>query len=144
MNTQKNKIQYANYTSSEIGEMLLESIAEAQAFATASGYRQNGDFPSRAAFELPLQDVSFSMNKRLIKQHFHLKRKLSMRSANRFLHFIAVKLLAYGPELKVPRIEYSEKESAIKASRAAWVKARNEAEALRLAYVQEKGDFYKH
>lgn len=52
-----------------------------------------------------------------------------------------MRLLAYGPEAQVARVDVSEQEAAIRAARQAWLKARNEAEAKRLAYVAEKGDF---
>ncbi|MBL0015875.1 MAG: hypothetical protein IPP17_05390 [Bacteroidetes bacterium] len=54
-----------------------------------------------------------------------------------------MRLLAYGPEAQVARVEVSEQEAAIREARQAWLKARNEAEAKRLAYVAEKGDFYR-
>lgn len=41
------------------------------------------------------------------------------------------------------KIELSAKEKAIQLYRKEYVKARTEAETLRLKYVTEKGDFYK-
>lgn len=143
MNTQKTHINYSDFSSDAIADLLLQSIASVREFAAEKGYPESGDFPDHRALTAALSDTSQSMDKRLIKGHFRLKRKLSMRSANRFLHQICAKLLEYGTEKKIPRIDYSEKETAIKASRAAWVKARDEAEALRLAYVEEKGDYYR-
>lgn len=143
MNTRKTSISYHDFSHSAIADMLMDSIAVVRADAIASGHQLRGDFPSREAFTAPLSDSSHSVNKRLLKWHFRLKRKLSLRSSNQFLHFICVRWLKYGHDQKLPQVDYSEKETAIKAARAAWVKARDEAEALRLAYVEEKGDYYK-
>lgn len=143
MNIHQNTTPYRNYSQDKIIELLLESIDQLCVYATESGYRQSGDFPSYEALAASLPDCSHCMNKRLIKGHFFLKRRLSIRSANRFLHFICVKLLDYGSDQTVPRIDYSEQETAIKTARIAWVKARDEAEQLRLVYAREKGDFYK-
>ena len=41
------------------------------------------------------------------------------------------------------KIELSTKEKTLQQNRKEYVKARNEAETLRLKYVTEKGDFYK-
>lgn len=143
MNTQKTSISYRSLDSEAIAELLIESMASIQAFASESGYLTSGQFPDIGTLSAWLWDTSQAQDKRLVKWHFRLERKLSMRTANRFLHVLCKKLLEYDSEQQVPRIDYSEKETAIKASRAAWVKARNEAEAFRLAYVEEKGDFYK-
>ena len=143
MNIQKSAIRYSDFSSAEIAAMLMESLAAIRAYATGARYRQNGDFPRQEVLENGLSDASNSMKKRLLKLHFQLKRKLSMRAANLLLHRVTAKLLKDDPAQKHPRIEYSEKEAAIRSSRAAWVKARKDAEALRLAYVQEKGEFYK-
>jgi hypothetical protein len=143
MNTQNRSVNYRDYKPEAIADLLMESLVDSLAFAERVGYRINGDLPEREAILDHLLDTSQSQNKRLIKWHFRLKRKLSMRSANRFLHAVCVKLLAYDADVDVARIDYSEREAAIKAARKAWVKARDEAETLRLAYVEEKGDFYR-
>ncbi len=143
MNTHKKTISYHDFSQGAIAELLMESMDHLCMYATEFGYQQSGDFPSRETLAASLGDSSHCMNKRLIKGHFFLQRKLSLRSANRFLHFICVKLLNYDSEQEIPRIDYSEKEAAIKIARTAWVKARDEAEELRLAYAKEKADFYK-
>jgi hypothetical protein len=81
--------------------------------------------------------------KRLLKRAERLQKKTNLRIANQFLDLLCVRLLAYGPDVQVARVDISEKEAAIESARRAWVKARSEAEALRLAYVAEKGDFYR-
>lgn len=143
MKTQNKTISYHDFSDIAIADLLMESMDQLRAYSTASGYQSGGDFPTREALLESIGNSSHCMNKRLIKGHFFLRRKLSMRSANRFLHFICVKLLEYGSDQVVPRIDYSEKEAAIKAARRAWVKARDTAEELRLAYTNEKSDFYK-
>lgn len=143
MNTQKSVLRYSDFSNEAIAAMLLESFSSITAYANAKNYRQTGQFPSPQALETAMGNASKSMKKQLVKFHFRLQNKLAMRSANLFMHSVAVKLLRHEPTEKVARLSYSEKEAAIKASRAAWVKAREDAEALRLAYIQEKGDFYK-
>lgn len=143
MKTQKTSLSYHAFSPSAIAERLMDSMDLISAFAAEAGYQHNGDFPGHDALLAALQDCSHNMKKRLVKWHFSLRRKLSVRSANRFLHFVCVKLLDYGSEDELPRIDFSVQELAIQSARAAWVQARDEAEALRLAYATEKGDFYK-
>lgn len=143
MNTQNKTITFRACSYSEIADMAMESISDLHAYVKARGYQLSGDLPKRETLIASLQDSSYSKRKHLIKAHFSLRRKCTMRSANRFFHLLCVKVLAYHSEEQVPRIDYSEKENGIRSARADWVKARDEAEALRLAYTTEKGDFYK-
>ena len=90
-----------------------------------------------------MQAATPTLRKRLLKRAEQVHKKTNLRIANQFLHLLCVRLLAYGPDAQVARVNLSERETAIQAARKAWVKARNEAEALRLAYLVEKGDFYR-
>ena len=124
-------------------EMLNESLEQIREFVRARGYQLIGELPGQQEMEDALHAISMTREKKLIKRHLRLKAKPGMRAANAFLHFLCRKCLEYGEERTVLRVDYSEKELAIKAARKAWVKARDAAEELRLAYVGEKGDFYK-
>lgn len=143
MNTSHTSFSYAQFPVAEIADLLLESMSTAHQDALAVGHRPSGDFPKREVLLVLLEDASPTMRKRLLKWHFRLQRKPSRRSVNRFLDYLCAKQLSYGPGQQVPRIDLSEKETAIQAARAAWVQARDNGEALRLAYVAEKGDYYK-
>lgn len=69
-----------------------------------------------------------------------LDNKVSMSQANRFLHFLFKHIYKLD---QAPKIEYSKKEQKIKELGKAWRKLNKEAEAARIQYVLEKGDFYK-
>jgi hypothetical protein len=144
MNTiKKNNFSYGDFLPCDIAALMQGSLDMLHAFAERAGYQIHGDLPDLKALEDQLRQASASLRKKAVKWHFRLKRRCTLRGANVFLHDLCRKLLEYGPEQAVPRIDYSEKELAIKATRRAWVAARDEAERLRLAYVEEKGDFYK-
>jgi hypothetical protein len=133
---------YRNCDASMIANLLLQGIVQVQQYAQAQGYRQSGDMPSAQHLLAALQVATPTLRKRLLKHAERLQKKTNLRMANQFLHLLCVRLLAYGPDAQVARMDLCEKEAAIQSARKAWLKARNEVEALRLAYVAEKGDFY--
>ena len=142
----KSKIHPTTYRTCDattITDRLMQAIAHVQAHAQTRGYRQTGNFPTAAALHAGVQAATQTLRKRLLKRAERLQQKTNLRSANQFLHLVCIRLLAYGPEAQVARMDVSEQEAAIRAARQAWLKARSEAEAKRLAYVAEKGDFYR-
>ncbi len=143
MITKTHPYTYRHCDPKMIADMLLQCIAQVQQYAQTQGYRQSGDLPSAQALHAALQSATPTLRKRLLKRAERLHTKPQLRMANQFLHLLCTCLLAYGPDAQVARVELSEKEPAIRSARKAWLKARNEAEALRLAYLAEKGDFYK-
>ena len=79
--------------------------------------------------------------KKVLRNYINrLDKHVSLRNANKFLHFLFKTI--YKIE-SAPSIEISEKEVLIQSARKAWKKAQAEAEKLRLVYRKEKGDFYK-
>ena len=142
MTTKTHAYTYRNCDARAITDRLMQGIAEVQDYARAQGYTQSGDMPTSQALEAGLQAATQTLRKRLLKRAEQVHKKTNLRRANEFLRLLCVLLLAYGPDAQVARVNLTEKEAAIQAARKAWVKARNEAEALRLAYLAEKGDFY--
>jgi hypothetical protein len=142
----KTKIHPTTYRISDattITDRLMQAIAQVQEHAQTCGYRQTGDIPTAAALHAGVQVATQTLRKRLLKRAERLQKKTNLRSSNQFLHLVCVRLLAYGPDVQVARVDVSEQEAVIRAARQAWLKARSEAEVLRLAYVAEKGDFYR-
>lgn len=79
--------------------------------------------------------------KKVLRNYINrLNKHMSHSGANCFLHFLFKKI--YDLDFS-PSVELSKKEIKIQQARKAWVRARNEAEKLRVAYRVEKGDFYK-
>jgi hypothetical protein len=143
MITKKHPYTYRNCDAKMITNLLVQGIAQVEQYAQTQGYRQSGDMPTAQALHAGAQVATQSLRKRLLKYVERLHKKTNLRIANQFLHLLCTRLLTYGPDAQVARVDISEKEAAIQSARKAWVKARTEAEALRLAYVAEKGDFYK-
>jgi hypothetical protein len=125
-----------------ITNLLMQGIICTQDYAARNGYRLIGDLPSEEALHAGVARATQTQRKRLIKQAESLKKRPGLRTGNQFLHSLCTKLLAYAAPLHIAHITYSEKETAIQVARKAWVKARDQAEALRLAYLTEKGNFY--
>ena len=90
-----------------------------------------------------VESATQTSRKRLLQRAERLQKKINLRMANQFLHLLCTRLLPNGHDSQVARLEISDKEAAIKLARHAWLKARAEAEVLRLGYLAEKGDFYK-
>jgi hypothetical protein len=143
MKTKIHPTTYRTCDAATITDRLLKAIAQVREHAQAHGYRQTGVLPSASALHAGVKAATQTLRKRLLKRAERLQKKTNLRICNQFLHLVCVRLLAYGPEAQVARVEVSEQEAAIQKSRQAWLKARSEAEDLRLAYVAEKGDFYR-
>jgi len=104
-------------------------------FANEKGFRILGDFKTGT-----LSFSSKNKEKVLAKYLWKISKKPSMACANRFLHFLYKKVYGFD---QAPRIEFSEKEIAIKSARRQWKDAARLADELRLKYREEKGNFYK-
>ena len=87
---------------------------------------------------LPSSYPSWNKQKEFRKSLARVIVKPTMRTANIFLH----KLSKYNAQPLV-KLEYSEKEKAIKKSREEWKDAYKKALELKSKYVTEKGSFYK-
>jgi hypothetical protein len=125
-------------------------------FATENDYQLKGDLKWPTNMLGIKKDLGFSSKKqeKRVKHYLtRLDKKVTMRTANRFLHFlynnvgpfnaVGVMPAKTGPINEVPYLEYPEKELKIWAAKKAWKKAQAEAEKLRLAYRTEKGDYFK-
>ncbi len=140
--TKTHPYTYRNCDLKTITDMLMQGIAQVHLYAQAQGYRQLGEMPTAQVLHAGVAAATPTLRKRLLKRAERLQKKTNLRMANQFLHLLCARLLAYRPDTQVARVAVSEKEAAIQMARKAWVKARTEAEALRLAFVAEKGDFY--
>lgn len=121
-------------------EKTIKSINE---FAIAKGYQIKGELKvptNMIGIQKTLSFESTSKKKVLRNYLTRWDRKPSLSMANRLLHFLFKKV--YKLE-EAPRLELSEKELKIQAAKKVWKETAKAAEALRLAYVTEKGDYYK-
>jgi hypothetical protein len=105
-------------------------------FANERGFQVLGDFNHGE-----LKFSSKNREKVVSRYLWKISTGPSMASANRFLHFLYKKIYGFD---QAPRVDFSQKELAIKAARKKWKEAARLAEELRVKYREEKGDFYKN
>jgi len=133
------------YNTSELKKYIIVTIENIEKWAKDNNYRLKGDFNS---FKISLMGnekfITISKNKRKkINQYiFSLERKITMRNANSFLHFIYKTMNNNEPNSSI-KIIISEKEEKIQMLRKQWLRMRNESDNLLKSYKDEKGDFYK-
>lgn len=89
--------------------------------------------------EFKLDHLTQSGRKKLARRIRHVNKKQGYRAFSSFISILKSRDIIKNNI----KIELSAKEKAIQLYRKEYVKARNEAETLRLKYVTEKGDFYK-
>lgn len=89
--------------------------------------------------EFKLDHLTQSGRKKLARRIRHVNKKQGYRAFSSFISMLKSRdIIKHNI-----KIELSAKEKVIQLYRKEYVKARNEAETLRLKYVTEKGDFYK-
>ncbi len=86
------------------------------------------------------KDLSKTKQKHLRRLAYRMLTRPTWCNANMYLHFLFKKCLGLD---SAPKVLLSEKEEKIQKARKAWKKSAAETEKLRLAYREEKGDFYK-
>lgn len=89
--------------------------------------------------EFKLEHLTQSGRKKLARRIRHVNKKQGYRAFSSFISMLKSRDIIKNNI----KIELSAKEKAIQLYRKEYVKARTEAEKLRLKYVTEKGDFYK-
>jgi hypothetical protein len=89
--------------------------------------------------EFKLDHLTQSGRKKLARRIRHVNKKQGYRAFSSFISMLKSRDIIKNNI----KIELSTKEKAIQLYRKEYVKARTEAETLRLKYVTEKGDFYK-
>lgn len=89
--------------------------------------------------EFKLDHLTQSGRKKLARRIRHANKKQGYRAFSSFISMLKSRDIIKNNI----KIELSAKEKAIQLYRREYVKARTEAETLRLKYVTEKGDFYK-
>jgi hypothetical protein len=89
--------------------------------------------------EFKLDHLTQSGRKKLARRIRHTNKKQGYRTFSSFISILKSRDIIKNNI----KIELSAKEKAIQLYRKEYVKARTEAETLRLKYVTEKGDFYK-
>lgn len=126
-------------------ENIQATFEKIKKYADERGYRIDGELKLPTNLIGITKSMSFdswSQEKVLRNYINRLSKHVTMGNANRFLHFLFKKVYKIDTS-DAPSMEYSEQEIKIRQARKAWIKTRTEAEALRVAYRKEKGDFYK-
>lgn len=137
---ENNKVKtHVEPTEANVAET-LNAIAE---FAKQNEYQIKGELKmpkNMLGMTKSLEFESLSKKKVLRNYLTRLNRKVTLRLSNELLHFLFKKIYKLD---EAPKIELSEKELKIQAAKKVWKETAKAAEALRLAYVTEKGDYYK-
>lgn len=124
-------------------ENIEATFNKIQEFANSKSYVIEGELKHPTNLIGVKKSLNFDSQKQKKKVRNFINRlaeHITLSQSNRFLHLLFKKI--YKVEKGIPKIKLSDREVKIQAARQAWVKARNEAEQLRLAYVKEKGNFY--
>lgn len=124
-------------------ETVQGTFEKIKQYVTDKGYKLEGELKQPTNLLGIKKALTFDSRKKMkvLRNYINrLDKKVSMRNANMFLHFLF--RVIYKQDAH-PRVELSDKEQKIQQARKAWKKVAMEAETLRLAYKAEKGDFYK-
>ncbi len=136
--------QKTHATLLEVNTENIQAVFEKiKKYAEERGFRIEGDLKLPTNLIGITKSMSFDSGKqkKVLRNYINrLDKRVTMGNANRFLHFLFKKIYKLDSS---PSMEYSEKELKIIQARKAWVKARTEAEKLRVVYRTEIGDFYK-
>lgn len=121
---------------------ITEFITKLKRYIEFMDYQVSGDVDFKELENLKDRILNLSQNQRKKLRNFLLKAeyRMSLRSINRFLHFLYKNVLQSDKRV---RIKPSIKEEEIQMRRKEWVDARNKAEMALFIYKKSKGDFYK-
>lgn len=125
-------------------ENIKKTFEAIEQFAKEKGYQIKGNLKVPTNLLGISKKVEFDSKNQLkvLKKYLtRLNRKITLRQANMFLHFLFQK--GYHSTESIPYVEFSERELKIQEARKAWKVAAAKAEEARLAYRTAKGDFYK-
>ena len=115
-----------------------EIIIENDYVVMSKGYRGNL-IPNLEINEDELSNLTKSGRKKLAKRLYYFFKKPSLKNMNSLFRFMNRRNLIK----TFVKVYVSDKELKIRALRKQYVKLRNQAEEARLAYIEEKGDFFK-
>lgn len=143
MKTLIEKKKITDHSGNVLAEATLQTINKVKDFVDFNEYSLNKTIEIES-FSSDLKgkigEMSLNQRKKYKRIINKFMSKGSLRSANRFLHYLYKKVL--GSELRIT-ITYSEKQLKIVATREKYVQARKAMiEAYKL-YKEEKGDFFK-
>lgn len=109
--------------------------------SNVSEYNKLKDSTYLFGIQLQLSKLSLNQRKKVRNALYRVNNNPTLRNVNYLLHILYTKVLKSDQRIKIKK---SEKELAIEKARQEWITYRNEAERLRLAYKELKGDFYKN
>lgn len=99
------------------------------------------NFQLKGAMQEGKLDFPSTSKKKVLRNYLtRLSRRMSIKHANQFLHFLYKKIYKLDTALYV---DLSEKELKIQAAKKAWKEVQKKADEAHTAYKAEKGDFYK-
>lgn len=119
------------------------TFSKIKEYADQKGYRIIGDLKTPTTILGFKKSPSFdSKNQMKVVRYYinRLDKKVGMRMANQFLHFLFKKIYKLDC---TPSVDLSEKEVKIQSARKKWKQLQADCEKARIEYRSEKGDFYK-
>lgn len=137
-NTKTNFKMTANNFEDEINEF----VTKLKRYVEFMDYQVTGDvnFDELTDFKGRIADLSLSQKKKLRNNLISANHKMTLRTINRFLHFLYKAVLKTDKRI---RIKPSVKDEEIQMKRKEWVESRNKAQVALFLYKKTKGDFYK-
>jgi len=121
-------------------KVILEMIEKIKKYADFMDYQIIGDLNELENLKYHLSDLSLNQRKKLRNLLLKANYSMSLRSINRFLHFLYKNILHSDKRV---RIKVSEKEEEIQKLRKEWIENRDKTKVALFLYKETKGDFYK-
>jgi len=144
METMENTMTKTNFTmtTDNFKEGINEFLTKLKRYADFMDYQVTGDinFDELKDLKGAIGNLSLSQKKKLRNNLISADHKMTLRTINRFLHFLYKAVLK--SDVRV-RVKPSVQDEEIQMKRKEWVTARDKAQVALFLYKKTKGDFYK-
>lgn len=145
----KNDVRYS-VSAESLTERIKENVNTIDSFVKKNGYQLTNiteynnklkDNNYLLGIQVLISKLSLNQRKKLRNAINRIFNNPTLKNVNYFLHILYSRVLKSDQRVKIKK---SEQELAIEKARKDWKLYRDEAERLRLAYKELKGDFYKN
>ena len=144
METMENTMNKTNFkmTTDNFENEINEFVTKLKRYVEFMDYQVTGDvnFDELKDLKSGIGNLSLSQKKKLRNNLVSANYKMTLRTINRFLHFLYKAVLKTDKRV---RIKPSVKDEEIQMKRKEWVEARDKAQVALFLYKKTKGDFYK-
>jgi len=143
MKTMENTMNKTNFkmTSENFKNEIKEFLNRLEKFTNFMDYKITGNDPNfKEINKLSIHLLSLNQKKKLRNLLIKANYKMSLKSINKFLHFLYKNILKSDKRVN---IKISDKENIIQKNRIEWIKARDNANTALSIYKKSKKNFYK-